>query len=175
MLDQAPETGLTETIIRAREGDRDAFGEIYRTYAVCLRMCADRDAADEMTQEVFIRLWDVIGSYRGESSFSTWLHSVTMNHVLGRKRSVRRRRVWSRPLEAGDDAEAVAAVAAPGSDIDLERAIGTLSPQSKAVFILHDVEGYHHSEIGKMLGIAEGTAKAHLHRARRLLRERLKG
>jgi RNA polymerase sigma-70 factor (ECF subfamily) len=131
--------------------------------------------AGELVQDVFVRLWERLGSYRGESAFATWLHRVAVNTVLAESRSGRRRRL--RVAISADlaglglvDADAPARRDDPELRLDLETAVRRLPAGARAVFVLHDVEGYPHAEIGTMLGIAEGTSKAHLFRARRLLR-----
>lgn len=165
---------------RARAGDTRAFGELYaehggRVYALCLRLLADPDAAEEATQDAFVRAWQRLGSFEGRSAFSTWLHRLTVNVVLDR-----RRREKTRPLDRriADGDEAVERTggrpATPETGIDLERAIAALPPGARTAFVLHDVEGYRHREIAEMTNTAEGTWKAQLHRARRLLRERLR-
>ena len=143
-----------------------------RVHALCLRMARDRSEADELTQETFVRVWERLGSFRGDSAFSTWLHRVTVNVVIAGLRSRGR---WRDRFAASEPEEFGAAVPAfsPGGDLDLERAIARLSPQARLVFLLHDVEGYQHGEIADLTGLAVGTSKAHLHRARRLLREDL--
>ena len=170
--------GDGDLVRRAAEGDVEAYEMLYRkhvgrVHALCLRMTRERSEAEELTQETFIRVWERLSSFRGESAFSTWLHRVTVNVVVA---ELRRRGRWRERFVAQDAAE-VGAVAqrafAPGSDLDLERAIAGLSPQARLVFLLHDVEGYKHGEIAELTGLAVGTSKAHLHRARRLLREEL--
>ena len=143
-----------------------------RVHALCLRMARDRAEADELTQETFVRVWERLGSFRGDSAFTTWLHRVTVNVVIAGLRSRGRWRERFAASEAEDLGTAVPAFSA-GGDLDLERAIARLSPQARLVFVLHDVEGYQHGEIAELTGVAVGTSKAHLHRARRLLREDL--
>ena len=143
-----------------------------RVHALCLRMARDRSEADELTQETFVRVWERLGSFRGDSAFSTWLHRVTVNVVIAELRRRGRWRDRFTSAEAEDFGAAQPAFSA-GGDLDLERAIARLSPQARLVFLLHDVEGYQHGEIAELLGLAVGTSKAHLHRARGLLREDL--
>lgn len=151
----------------ARSGDVDAFEALYRRhgdriYALCLRMTGDPAAAEDLTQDAFVRAWSKLGGFRFESAFGTWLHRLAVNVVL---RALEKRR------EATLDAvpELGAAPRPSGLAIDLERAIGALPPRARLVFLLHDVEGYKHAEIAEATGIAVGTSKAQLHRARRLL------
>ena len=165
---------------RARGGDERAFEALYRSHlgrviALCARLAGDRVRAEELAQDVFVRVWERLAQFRGEAAFTTWLHGVTVNLVLNEHRSEARRvaRVVTAAdvdrLESGDRGRAQLA----GEDIDLERAIAALPAGARAVFVLHDVEGYRHEEIASMVGIAVGTSKAHLCRARRLLREAL--
>ncbi|NIR61795.1 MAG: sigma-70 family RNA polymerase sigma factor [Gammaproteobacteria bacterium] len=169
--------GVSPEIRRAQDGDLDAFDRVYRenvgrVYAVCLRMTGDPGKAEELTQSVFVRAWTKLGQFRGESRFSTWLHRLAVNVVIQTLRSERRRGHRFLPLDA-DATERVGRAESPDVRLDLDRAIAALPPGARAVLVLYDVEGYPHEEIGRMLGIAVGTAKAQLHRARRLLREAL--
>jgi RNA polymerase sigma-70 factor (ECF subfamily) len=143
-------------------------------YALCLRLTADTAAAEELTQDAFVRAWEGLGSFRGESAFSSWLYRLTVNVVLLRLRAGRRRS--ARVVSTADPAilEPPAGDAGgPGAGLDLERAVARLPPGAREVFVLHDVEGYRHEEIARLVGIAVGTSKAQLFRARRLLREAL--
>ena len=168
----------TETVRLAQQGDVAAFERLYREnvdriYALCLRMSGDGVRAQELTQDVFVRAWEKLGGFEGKSAFSTWLHRLAVNVVLGSKRAegIRVGKVFGT-----DDLEAYETPTRPpdpGDAVDLERAIATLPPGARAVFVLHDVEGYKHEEIAELHGIAVGTCKAQLHRARRLLREAL--
>jgi RNA polymerase sigma-70 factor (ECF subfamily) len=169
---------MSQLVARAQQGDDEAFGELYREHvgrihALCLRLAGDRQAAGELTQDVFVRAWEALPSFRGESAFASWLFRLAMNVFLGGRRAAgrRERRVFS----TGEPAilERAGEPAQPGMALDLEQAIAGLPPGARTVFVLHDVEGYQHGEIAKMTGIAEGTSKAQLFRARRLLREAL--
>jgi len=164
---------------RARAGDVAAFEQLYRqnvgrTYALCLRMTANATRAEELTQEAFVRAWEKLKSFRGKSAFSTWLHRIAVNAVLSDHRATSRRA--ARITATGDAATLDAPVPPPpsGDRMDLEEAIARLPEGARTVFVLHDVEGYLHEEISTMTGIAPGTSKAQLHRARRLLREALR-
>ncbi len=169
--------GVPGLVARAAAGDVQAFEELYRAnvgrvYALCLRMSGDRHLAEELVQESFVRAWQKLPSFRGASAFSTWLHRVTVNVVLGHRRSASSRARGSAPPEAAEP-ERAAATVSPGEAIDLERAIGALPDRAREVFVLHDVEGFRHEEIARLTGIAVGTSKAQLHRARRILRKAL--
>ena len=163
---------------RAARGDVSAFEELYRlnvgrVYGLCLRMSGDPNLAEELVQETFVRAWRKLGSFRGASAFSTWLHRVTVNVVLGHQRKAGRREIHVSGLVEDAPPDRVAPAAYPGQTVDLERAIGRLPAGARTVFILHDVEGFHHEEISDITGIAVGTSKAQLHRARKLLRKEL--
>jgi RNA polymerase sigma-70 factor, ECF subfamily len=169
-------------IERARRGDVDAFESIYRlhsgrVYALCLRMTADAAQARELAQDVFVRVWEKLGSYRGDAALSSWLHRIAVNVVLMTRRGDRRReqRVTSAEDLSGNGTSFDGDVDPPDveQEIDLERAIAALPPGARRVFVLHDIEGYRHDEIARMTGNAEGTLRAQLHRARRLLMEAL--
>jgi RNA polymerase sigma-70 factor (ECF subfamily) len=131
-------------------------------------MLADPVRAEEATQDAFVRAWQSLSRFEERSSFPTWLHRITVNIVLDRKRAEKRHG----PMEDVDDREiAEPARVGPERTIDLERAIAGLPPGARTAFVLHDIEGYRHREIAEMTGTAEGTWKSQLHRARRLLRE----
>lgn len=171
----AAEQGLVR---RAQDGDTAAFADLYRAhvgrvYALCLRLAADEVRAQELTQDVFVRTWYRLSTFRGDCAFGSWLYRVATNVVMGELRSERRRD--ARERSAGDPSvSTVGRTNEPGGvAFDLERAIGALPVRARAVFVLHDIEGYRHDEIASMMGIAPGTAKAQLHRARRILREAL--
>jgi RNA polymerase sigma-70 factor (ECF subfamily) len=163
----------------AQAGSVPAFERIYRehsgrVYALCLRLTADAVQAEELTQDVFVRAWEKLGSFRGESAFSTWLHRLTVNEVLGRRRSEGRRGarvVFTEDLTVYD---APRGGVPEGERLDLEAAMAALPEATRTVFVMHDVEGYTHEEIAHLTGRAEGTCKTLLHRARRMLRERLR-
>ena len=179
---QAEPTVLAPTaslaVRRAQQGDVAAFEQLYRenlgrVYALCMRLCGDPGRAEELTQDVFVRAWEKIGSFEGKSAFSTWLHRLAVNVVLGDRRS---EKVRVAKVMVTDDLESYETPSRshdPYDAIDLERAIAALPPGARAVLVLHDVEGYKHEEIAEMQGTAVGTCKAQLHRARKLLREML--
>ena len=166
---------MTDLVRRAREGDKSAFEQLYRlnvgrVYALCLRMAGDPVRAEELTQDVFVRAWEKMNTFRGDAAFASWLHRITLNIVYQRQRS-ERRRVARRERIAGSSGPSNPRDSA--SAVDLERAIRRLPPGARSAFVLHDLEGYRHEEIAAMTGLAVGTLKSQLHRARRLLREAL--
>ncbi len=180
---EAPDDPVPALVDRAQRGDVGAFEKLYRShvgrvYALCLRMHAHREDAEDSVQEVFVRAWQRIGGFEGRSAFSTWLHRLAVNVVLDRKRALRRRlaEVPASGDEPGSDplSRHAARPVDPGIGVDLERAIAALPDGARLAFVLHDVEGFRHREIAEMTGTAEGTSKAQLHRARRLLREALR-
>jgi RNA polymerase sigma-70 factor (ECF subfamily) len=167
-----------DRVRRAASGDVEAYEMLYRTHvgrvhALCLRMTRDRGEAEELTQQTFVRVWERLASFRGQSAFSSWLHRVTVNVVVDEMRSRGRWRDRLAPLDEASAIDSARSAFSGGGDLDLERAIANLSPRARLVFLLHDVEGYKHGEIAELTGLAVGTSKAHLHRARRLLREEL--
>lgn len=171
------DSDLGRVVDRARAGDVHAFEEVYRAtvgriHALCLRMCADPHLAEELTQETYIRAWQKLAGFRGESQFTTWLHRVGVNVVLGHLRSADRRpRLES--IDSGAEVHSSPARQSTPGVLDLERAIAELPPRARTVFVLHDVEGYKHHEIASLAQMAVGTSKAQLSRARSLLRKAL--
>lgn len=170
-------------VARARDGDAEAFEQLYhahapRIFALCLRLTADRQRAGELTQDVFVRAWENLSGFRGESALPSWLHRLAVNAHLMMLRGERRR---SSRVALEDDLfdprdespRPVRMTAAPDVEgaIDLERAIAKLPPGARTAFVLHEIEGYSHDEIAELTGLAAGTLRAHLHRARRLLME----
>ncbi|HWA24264.1 MAG TPA: sigma-70 family RNA polymerase sigma factor [Lacunisphaera sp.] len=169
----------SDLIRRAQARDQQAFARLYRSHvgrihALCRRMAGDVAHAEELTQTVFVTLWEKLSHFRGESAFSTWLHRLAVNTVLMDFRTTRRRE--ARIFGTADPAalETPPPAASPGARLDLEQAIAVLPPQARAVFVLHDVEGYTHEEIAGLLELQTGTTKAQLHRARQLLQEALR-
>jgi RNA polymerase sigma-70 factor (ECF subfamily) len=165
---------------KAAEGDGKAFEELYRrhyrrVYALTLRMMGNPTEAEDMTQDVFLQLFNKVGMFRGESAFTTWLHRMTVNQVLMhfRKKSTRSELLTDEgetPVQIVKGTENPRN--APVIDrIGLENALKQLPNGYRTVFVLHDVEGYEHYEIAEMLGIAEGTSKSQLHKARLKLRQ----
>lgn len=171
---------------RAAAGDARAFEQLYRTHVdrihgLCCRLChGDTARAEQATQDAFVRAWEKLGSFRGESRFGTWMHRLTVNVVLGEHRLLRRWVTFEDELQSGADGQPASDGLDPvepvrqediGARMDLERALARLPKGARAVLVLHDIEGYQHDEISDLTGIAVGTSKAQLHRARRLLRE----
>jgi len=160
----------------AASGDAHAFERLYRTHvarihALVRRMLNDEDA-DEVTQDVFVRAWQKLGTYRGEAAFGTWLHRLAVNVILGRRQLLGQRRDRFLPDDAALESVA-GGRQAPELSLDFEAAIARLPEGARQVFVLHDVEGYRHEEIADQLGLAVGTSKSQLHRARMALRRHL--
>jgi RNA polymerase sigma-70 factor, ECF subfamily len=160
----------------AASGDAHAFERLYRghvgrVYALVRRMLSDDDA-DEVTQDVFVRAWQKLGTFRGESAFGTWLHRLAVNVILGRREALGTRR--KRYLDGEGVLELLPSRrVAPETSMDFEAALERLPDGARQVFVLHDIEGYRHEEIAEMLGLATGTSKSQLHRARMALRAHL--
>ena len=163
-------------IRRAQQSDARAFEALYRlhvdkVYGLCLRMTGNISEAEDCTQEAFIQAWNKMMKFRGDSAFSTWLHRIAVNTVLGRIRKSKREQdrvqavndVYTTRVDTGDSGELR----------DLAEAINRLPERARHVFVLHAVYGYSHDEAAEMMGIAAGTSKAQLHRARRLLVQQL--
>lgn len=165
-----------DDVALAAAGDASAFERLYRTHVARIhsltrRMLSAHDA-DEVTQDIFVRTWQKLGQFRGESAFATWLHRLAVNVIIERRRSyaVQRERLSDDPAAL----ESVVSHPARGDlKLDFEQAIERLPPGAREIFVLHDVEGYKHREIAAMLDIASGTSKRQLHRARLLMRRHL--
>ena len=165
-----------DDVALAAQGDTGAFERVYRAhlgrvYNLARRM-AGPDAADELTQDVFVRVWQKLGSFRGDSAFSTWLHRLAVNVVIERFRSETAQR------QRFHDGEGIfemlpAKTRSRDLSMDFEAALLKLPDGAREIFVLHDVEGYKHHEIAAMLEISPGTSKAQLHRARMMLRKHL--
>jgi RNA polymerase sigma factor (sigma-70 family) len=164
------------TIRLAQQGDQQAFYQLYqkyhrKVYAICWRMLADKESAEDVCQEVFVQLWQKITNFRGESKFSTWLHSVTNNIVLGH---LRKHKNWLQRIFSIED-QTIQDIGVEMEDntglTTLDKHIARLPERARLVFVLFAIEGYRHEEIAKMLNMAVGTSKAQYHRARGLLRE----
>ncbi len=165
-----------DDVSAAANGDRQAFERVYRAHAdrvfgLCVRMLGDRVLAEEVTQDVFVRVWQKLPGFRAEAAFYTWLHRVAVNVILSRRKNL--------GVQHGRHAEEEVLDVTPARTdrvterLDLEEAIGGLPNGARRVFVLHDVEGFTHEEIGEQLGITPGGSKAQLHRARMLLRNAL--
>ncbi len=167
-----------DLVRRAQDGDLAAFEQLYREnvgriYAVCLRLCCDATLAEELTQDAFVRAWEKLKSFRGDSAFSSWMHPLAVNLGLTRRRSQKRYEARVTTTDDVTNLERPQPSAGREAGLDVERALAQLPPGARSVFVLHDVEGYRHDEIAEMTGVATGTSKAQLHRARKLLREAL--
>lgn len=172
--------GDYKVVKRVQRGDRAAFKELYglyapRIYALALRMTADRAAAEDLTQDVFLRTWEKIGTFAFKSGFYTWLHRLAVNLILRKGRKLKEESGREQELETerfedeSDDSRG-----GLESKVDCERALLRLPDQARKVFILYTMEGYSHGEIGELMEISEGASKAHLSRARTLLKKELK-
>ena len=171
---QIDERGWVE---RAQQADTAAFESLYRlhvdrVYGLCLRMTGNPSEAEDCTQEAFIQAWNKLSKFRGDSAFGTWMHRIAVNAVLGRMRKARREQ--DRIEAVTDISPAPETVGDSGNFEDLQNAVDDLPEGARHVFVLHAVYGYSHDETGDMLGIAAGTSKAQLHRAKRLLAQQLK-
>ena len=170
--------GLDSDVALAARGDQSAFERLYRTHVARIhsltrRMLSSQEA-DEVTQDIFVRTWQKLGQFRGESAFSTWLHRLAVNVVIERRRTfaIQRERIADDP--AALDYVTVAPARADLT-VDFENALEQLPAGAREIFVLHDVEGYKHREIAGMLEITSGTSKRQLHRARMLMRKHLQG
>ena len=167
-----------ELIARVRAGDGAAERALYdahvdRVYRLAYRLAGDDDLAREFTQDTFVRAFERLGSFRGDAKLSTWLHAITTSVVLNGLRKVRRFRQRETDLDGADGIAGARRAAEPDLKRRLAEAIDGLPPGYRAVFVMHDVEGYTHEEIGAALGVETGTSKAQLSRARARLREAL--
>ena len=176
----------TQLIARAQRGDEEAFAALFeahkrRVYSLCLRMTGNTAEAEDLTQEAFLQLYRKISTFRGESAFSTWLHRLAVNVVL---MHLRKKGLQQISLDETDTSQDEPVKRDYGSDdrrltgsvdrIGLQKAIADLPPGYRAVFVLHDVEGYEHNEIAEIMKCSVGNSKSQLHKARMKLRERLR-
>jgi RNA polymerase sigma-70 factor (ECF subfamily) len=172
----APGVADREDVARARAGDTRAFERIYRRHAARVHGLTRRmmgpQWADELTQDVFVRAWEKLGTFRGEAAFGTWLYRLAINVVLTRRAWLGTQR---RRLDDQEETLSVVPARPAMTDLgmDFETAMERLPNGAREVFVLHDVEGYKHGEIAGMLGVTSGTTKAQLHRARMMLRKHL--
>lgn len=161
----------------AARGDARAFERLYRrhigkVYGLCWRLCdGDAAKADQAAQDAFVRAWEKLDSFRGEAAFGTWLHRLTVNVVLGEHRLLKRWTSFEEAVESGVPEPCHSPTASLGDRVDVERALARLPKGARAVLVLHDLEGWQHDEIAAATGIAIGTSKAQLHRARKLMKE----
>lgn len=176
VLNEPGPTDEADWIARAQRSDTRAFESLYRmhidkVYGLCLRMTGNVAEAEDCAQDAFIQAWNKLDKFRGESAFATWLHRIAVNSVLGRMRKSKREK--DRIQVAQTTTDAPVAVADTGEMRDLANAVDKLPEGARHVFVLYAVYGYSHEEASNMLGIAPGTSKAQLHRARRLLAQQL--
>jgi len=167
---------MADDVALAAAGDVSAFERVYqahlpRVHSLVRRMTGGRDT-DEVTQDVFVRVWQKLGTFRGDSAFSTWLHRLAVNVVIERFRAETLRR---QRIREGDDIFDTIAAPLRSRDLsmDFEAALAKLPDGAREIFVLHDVEGHKHHEIASLLDISVGTSKAQLHRARMMLRRHL--
>ncbi|MHB1329945.1 MAG: RNA polymerase sigma factor [Gemmatimonadales bacterium] len=168
-----PAVTETDDVARAARGDAEAFERLYHAHVARVnslaRWLVDAGEVEDAVQDVFIRVWQKISTFAGQSAFSTWLHRVAVNALLRRRQVAGRHRA----RHTGDDL-ALASIAAPAHHPDLrvaiERAVDTLPAGAREIFVLHDMEGFKHDEIASLLGIDPGTSRSQLHRARMMLR-----
>lgn len=178
---QTPDAGPDEPTLVARTlaGDRLAARALYdrhakRVHRLVYRICGDEELATDLVQDVFVKVFRQLGAFRGESAFTTWLHRITVTTALNEMRRVKRLRDREERLEDGDAFAAPGREADPDLKVRLHAAIDALPEGLRLTVLLHDLEGYTHAEIGRMLGVAEGTCKARLFEARGRLREALR-
>lgn len=167
-------TELAQAVASAQQGDKQAFYSLYqqfvpRVYAICWRLLANKQKAEDASQEVFIKVWQQLPLFRGDSSFATWLHSIATRTAIDAWRQEK----YLRLTDSSDEHVLLSEpwVECSGSAVPLEQAIQRLPSQARAVFVLFALEGYQHQEIATLLGIAQGTSKAQYFRARQLLQE----
>ena len=183
---QGDKLSEAEAIERAKLGDAEAFEVLYslhrrRVYSLCLRMTSNTAEAEDLTQEAFLQLFRKIATFRGESAFSTWLHRMAVNVVL---MQLRKKSLPVVPLEETIETEEDTPKKEPGAEdpvlagsvdrLQLKKAVESLPPGYRTIFVLHDVEGYEHNEIAEIVGCSIGNSKSQLHKARMKLRELLK-
>ncbi|MGB8060343.1 MAG: sigma-70 family RNA polymerase sigma factor [Candidatus Sulfotelmatobacter sp.] len=184
---QASDSIEAELIERAKQGDAKAFQSLYdkhkrRVYSLCLRMTSNTAEAEDLTQEAFLQLYRKIGTFRGESAFSTWLHRLSVNVVLMhlRKKSLpvvsleETTQAGEEDTPKKDFGADDLALAGSIDRLQLQKAVGDLPPGYRTIFVLHDVEGYEHNEIAAIVGCSIGNSKSQLHKARMKLRDLLK-
>ncbi|MFT6267345.1 MAG: RNA polymerase sigma-70 factor (ECF subfamily) [Alphaproteobacteria bacterium] len=168
------DTTESQLIAMTQAQDKEAFRALYqmhlsKVYGLCCRLCCDRSQAEDATQEVFIQVWQKIGNFKGDSKFSTWLHSVAANVTIS---YVRKQKGWWQKMMNIEESNVQEPVSeASIADTDIEKWILRLPERARWVFVLHAIEGYRHDQVADMLGIAVGTSKAQFHRAKHLIEE----
>lgn len=175
-VEQLQQPDEKQLVVRAQGNDYRAYEQLYRLhvgriFALCVRMCKDRDMAEDLTQEAFIQAWRKLDKFRGDSAFGSWLYRIATNTVLS---YLRKQKPFLNSLDI-DDVPELEYRETNDEQIGLEKAIAELPDGARVVFVLYSVEGYTHKEISGLLGIAQGSSKAQLHRARALLKQKLKG
>jgi RNA polymerase sigma-70 factor (ECF subfamily) len=173
------EEASPELIAQAKSGNKGAFEDIYRihvgrVYGICLRILCDHFRAEEVTQQIFIRSWAKISSFRGESSFGSWLYRLAVNAALNELKASASTQIWDSSIDDLQSKSTYQGSYSREIQMDLEKAIAALPAGARIVFVLHEIEGFKHKDIAGKLGLANGTCKAQLSRARKLLREALK-
>jgi RNA polymerase sigma-70 factor, ECF subfamily len=169
-------SGLDHDVALAAGGDGSAFERLYRLHVARIHSLTRRmlgsEQADEVTQDIFVRTWQKLSTFRGDSAFGTWLHRLAVNVVIERRRSfaIQRGRMSDDPFALDD---VTVPPARTDLRLDFDQAIGELPPGAREILVLHDVEGYKHREIAELLDITTGTSKRQLHRARMLMRQQL--
>ncbi len=167
-----------DLVKRAKGGDQAAFRALYdanvdRVFRLCFRMVGEEGQARELTQDAFVRVWEVLDQFRGDAAFSTWLHSIAVSVVLNGLRKVDRHRKRERSLEDAGHLGSSPRGAEPLVADRIREAVDGLPEIYRTVFLMYDLEGFPHGEISRALGVPVGTSKARLHRAREMLREKL--
>jgi RNA polymerase sigma-70 factor (ECF subfamily) len=157
-------------VVRAQNNDYDAYEKLYRLHvgrvlALCVRLCKDREIAEDLTQEAFVLAWRKLDKFRGDSAFGSWLYRIATNVALS---YLRKQKPFRNSIDI-DDTEEESVSEDVSEQIGLEEAIAKLPDGARAVFVLYSLQGYTHDEIAASLGIAQGSSKAQLHRARKLL------
>lgn len=163
----------SQLVIRSKNGDQTAYEKLYRAnigkvYALCLRLCGQKELAEDLAQESFIRAWQKLGSFRGDSKFSSWLYRLTSNVVIGHLRKHSKWQIDSLDDEAYDQTQSYDRPFGLYEEID--QALRCLSDSARVVLVMHEYLGYQHNEISDITGMAVGTSKTHLHRARTTLK-----
>jgi len=170
---------VSDLVGRCRKGDEAAWRELVtlhtrRVFGIAYRFVGRVDEAEDLTQDTFVNAWRSLPGYEGRSSFSTWLHRIAVNAVLAKRRSPQGRSEISMTDDAGEQMDFEAhATLDDATPIDIEQAISRLPPGARDIVVLHGIYGYSHEEAAGMLGVAVGTCKAQLHRARHLMRARM--